>query len=110
MAAGPLPIKELADGITVALRLTPKAKRSGVAGVRDDGEGGVALRVSVTAAPEKGRANAALIRLLAREWGVAKSRISVARGATDRRKVLHIAGDPGALAAQIAAWMEGLDG
>ena len=47
------------------------------------------------------RANDAVIRLLAREWGVPKSAITIARGATERRKFLHVAGDPDSLARKL---------
>ena len=56
----------------------------------------------VTAVPEAGKANEALIKLLAKEWGVAKSSISLVAGATDRNKILHIAGDAGDLMARLS--------
>ena len=109
-APRPLPVTDGTDGVTVRLRLTPKARQNRVLGLVDDGDGGTVLRVAVTAPPEKGKANAALIALLAKEWGVAKSHINVVQGATDRRKMLHIAGDAPTLSARLTAWMEGLDG
>ena len=108
--ARPLPVTDGPDGVTVRVRLTPKAKRNHVLGLIDDSEGGTLLRVGVTAAPERGKANAALIGLLAKEWGVAKSHIRVVQGATERRKMLHIAGDTATLSAHLRAWIEGLDG
>ena len=48
---------------------------------------GSALKVRVTAIPEKGKANAALIKLLAKELGIAKGRFEVVTGPKDRRKV-----------------------
>ncbi len=48
------------------------------------------LKVSLTAAPEKGKANAALLKLLAKEWGIAKSEIEITRGAIARIKQLTI--------------------
>ena len=56
----------------------------------------------VTAVPEAGRANEALIKLLAKQWGVAKSSISLVAGATDRNKILHVAGDAGDLMARLS--------
>ncbi len=64
------------------------------------------LKISVSAAPDKGKANDAVIKLLAKEWRVPKTSISVASGATDRRKTLHIAGDPSALEARLRSWLE----
>jgi uncharacterized protein (TIGR00251 family) len=48
------------------------------------------LSVSLTATPEKGKANAALLKLLAKEWGIAKSEIEITRGAIARIKQLTI--------------------
>jgi uncharacterized protein YggU (UPF0235/DUF167 family) len=56
----------------------------------------------VTAVPEAGRANEALIKLLAKQWGVAKSSISLVAGATDRNKILHVAGDAGDLMVRLS--------
>ena len=104
--ADPSPFAPAADGVRVAVRLTPKARQDRIQGTMSDAAGGRALKAAVTAAPEGGKANAALIRLLAREWGVARTRISVAAGATDRRKVLHVSGDPAALMPRLESWMK----
>ena len=69
------------------VRVTPRAARSEIAGERD----GVLL-VRVTAAPEGGKANAAVCRLVARALGVAPSRVGVLRGAGSREKVLRLEG------------------
>lgn len=65
-------------------------------------DGTTRLRARVTAAPEKGRANAALIALLAKTWGVPKSALDVASGQSDRSKVIAVA--PTAQGA-VAAWL-----
>ena len=88
------PFKPVADGVRVAIRLTPKASRNAIAGIAEAGQGEAVLKVMVTAVPEAGKANEALIKLLAKEWGIAKSSISLVAGATDRNKILHVAGDP----------------
>jgi uncharacterized protein YggU (UPF0235/DUF167 family) len=54
--------------------------------------------------PEDGKANAALIALLAREWRVPKSSVSVVRGATDRHKTLLVAGAAEPLMRQLEQW------
>ncbi|MBC9247271.1 DUF167 domain-containing protein [Paracoccus sp. 11-3] len=69
----------------IPVRVTPKAKRNQVAMA----EGGI-LRVHVTAAPEDGKANAAVVKLLAKALGLAKSRLTLVRGATSRDKVFRI--------------------
>ena len=63
----------------------------------------------MTAVPEGGKANAAVIKLLARAWGVPKSAVSVVAGTTDRRKVLHVAGPSGDLMQRLGYWIGGLD-
>ncbi|MBP1852271.1 uncharacterized protein (TIGR00251 family) [Rhizobium halophytocola] len=52
------------------------------------------LKVRVAAAPEKGKANKALIALLAKSLKTAKSGISLISGDTSRQKILRIDGDP----------------
>jgi len=94
-----------AGGLRVRVKVTPRAGRNRVDGLAPDPEGGMALKVAVSAAPEDGKANAAVIKLLAAEWRVAKSTIEVVLGAADRRKVLHLAGDPAALRRLLADWL-----
>lgn len=86
------------------VRVTPRSRVGRIDGPREDGEGGVRLEVAVTEAPENGRANAALIALLAREWRLPKSAFAVVSGAADRRKTIGIAGDPAALMAKLRGW------
>jgi hypothetical protein len=82
--------------------LSPNASRSEIGSIaRIDGEAVLCARVC--AAPDKGKANAALTAMIADWLGVAKSSVSVARGVTNRRKTLHIAGDPQELAARLKA-------
>lgn len=78
-------LKDLAvPGTEIAVRVTPKASRNAVRA-----EGG-ALRVHVTAVPEGGKANAAVIKLLAKAIGVPKSRLVLLRGATARDKIFRL--------------------
>jgi uncharacterized protein YggU (UPF0235/DUF167 family) len=76
-----------------------------VEGLRAEADGSVALRVSVRAAPEDGKANAAIARLLAAIWEVPKTRLRLTAGATDRRKLFVLEGDPAALAARLQGWL-----
>ena len=99
------PFSAVQGGVRVAVRLTPRARRNRVDGLAGEAGGGVALKVAVTAAPEAGKANAALVELLARAWRVPKSSISVVRGATDRHKTLLVAGAPQALLDQLETWL-----
>jgi len=89
------------------LRLTPKASRNAIGGVVEDAEGAKALKAGVTAVPEKGKANAALVKMLAKEWKLPKSALTLVAGETDRRKTLEIDhGDPRALIRQLTEWVE----
>ncbi len=92
-------------GVRVRLKVRPQARRVGIDGVVPDRDG-EALAVSVTAAPEDGKANAAVITLLATALGVAKSAISVTQGAAARRKTIHVVGDSVALAATLDSWRQ----
>ena len=103
-----MPFSAVADGLQSRVRLTPKAARDRVQGVVRDADGTAALKVAVTAPPEKGKANAALIKILARAWRVPKSDLALVAGHRDRRKVLHLAGDPERLAAALAGWFAGI--
>ena len=69
------------------IRVSPKSKRDAV----DMGDDGT-IRVRVTAAPERGKANAAVIRLLAKRLGVAKSAVAITRGLSSRHKTVRVEG------------------
>jgi uncharacterized protein YggU (UPF0235/DUF167 family) len=109
-ARPPLPFTAAADGVRLAVRLTPKAAAARHIGIVEDGAGGTALKATVTAPPEAGKANEALLGLLAKTLGLRRAALSLALGATDRRKLVHIAGDPTALAAaleeRLAPWLK----
>lgn len=80
-------------GVRLAVRLTPKSSRDGVKGVELRADGAW-LTVSVRAVPENGKANAALIAVLAKWLGVAKSRLELVSGSHSRSKTVAITGDP----------------
>ena len=71
-------------GTVIAVRVTAKAARNEI--VLRDGQ----IRVSVTTAPEAGKANAAVQKLLAKALGVPKSRLTLSRGQTARDKVFSV--------------------
>src|SRR5947208_277061 len=75
-----------ADGVILLIRAHPGAKRSEIRGVHEG-----ALKVFVTAAPEKGKANKAIIAILAQRFSIAKSRVELLTGETNSRKrfLLH---------------------
>lgn len=90
-------------GVRVAVRLTPKARRDAIEGLAATADGGSEIRASVTAVPEDGKANRALVKLLSKAWGVPKSAIAIVAGATDRHKILSLAGDPAHILPRIEA-------
>jgi uncharacterized protein len=83
----------------LTIKATPKAARDEIAGLRNG-----ALLVKVTAAPEKGKANAAVIALLAKTIGVPKSAFELVSGDTDRNKVLRLASH----GEEVLTWLRGL--
>lgn len=73
--------------VRLTVHVTPKSSQNAVTGWR-----GAELAVRVTAAPEGGKANAAVERTVAEALGVAKSAVRVVRGGTARTKTLEIDG------------------
>jgi uncharacterized protein YggU (UPF0235/DUF167 family) len=86
----------------LTVRLTPSGGADRIDGRARDDAGRAFLKVRVRAAPEDGKANAALEALLAKALGVAKSKVKVARGATARLKTVEI---DGVSEAEIAAFL-----
>jgi uncharacterized protein len=95
------PVARVADGVRLAVRLAPRASAERILGLAEDAHGGVALKIAVTAAPEAGKANDALLSFLARLLGVPKRDLTLAQGVSDRRKLVHVAGDPTLLTQRI---------
>ena len=75
------------ETVRLSVRLTPRASRDEIAGFE-----GETLRVRVTAPPVAGRANRALVRLLAKRLGVPRGAVRVVTGQTSRSKIVAIAG------------------
>ncbi|KEQ51654.1 DUF167 family protein [Sphingobium chlorophenolicum] len=78
--------------LLLAVRLTPGATKEEIGGVWTDEKGAQWLSARVRAVPEKGRANAALIALLAKRLDWPRSAISLESGDTNRLKRLRIKG------------------
>ena len=98
-----LPWRLVKDGLLLSARVTPKSSRDEISGLREASDGQVSLAVKVRAQPEQGKANKAVIQLLASTLGLPKTRLSVAAGAAERNKTILIAGDAAELSAQLAA-------
>jgi uncharacterized protein YggU (UPF0235/DUF167 family) len=104
----PLPLAAAADGVRVAVRLTPRGRGDRIDGIACLADGTPVLKASVSALPEDGRANEALLRLLAQEWGLARRDLRLVAGAKSRSKSVHVAGDPAALMDRIGAALASL--
>lgn len=89
--------------LLLTVRLTPKASRDDLDGVEELSDGRTVLKARVRAVPEKGAANAALIKLLAKSLKLPKSAISLESGSTARLKTLRLEGDPNDIASRLAA-------
>ena len=89
------------NGIDVFVRLTPRSSKNEIGGVETSADGREHLAVRVRALPDKGKANAALEKLVADWLSVPRSTVSISAGATQRLKTLRVEGDPEALAARM---------
>ena len=81
------PIQETDKGVRLIVRVIPKAKRNEAAGVRAG-----RLLVKVTAAPERGAANAAVVKVLSKLWGLPASTFELVSGASSRNKTWLVHG------------------
>ena len=88
------------------MRVTPRARAARIDGLQGEADGGVRLRVAVTEAADAGRANAALLALLAKAWRLPRGTLSITSGVADRRKTVSIAGDSGSLMDRLLGWSQ----
>ncbi len=86
------------------MKAQPASRRTAVAGLVELTDGKVALKVQLTAPPLDSQANAALIALLAKRFGLAKHAVEILRGQSDRLKLLLQHGDSEGLVRQ-AKWL-----
>lgn len=100
------PFTATPNGVQVRLRVSPRAARNGCQGLHHDADGNTVLKVLVTSAPEAGRANKAVIAMLAKEWDLPKSALEIVAGNTSRNKTMVVGGDPTALMARLTHWSE----
>jgi uncharacterized protein len=82
------------DGLRLAVRLSPRARTDRLVTVAVTAGGGRVLKAVVTAPAEAGRANEALLQLLARAWRLPRRDFSIIAGSAGRNKTVRIAGDP----------------
>ena len=84
------PIRRDGADLLVDVRLTPRGGSDRLDGVKALSDGRSVVAARVRAVPEDGKANAAVVKLLAKAMGVAKSRLALLRGATARDKVFRL--------------------
>jgi uncharacterized protein len=82
-----LRLSEKDGAVTLDIAVKPRSSREGVGPVQGD-----RLCVAVNAPPVDGKANEAVVRVLAATLGVARSAVSIVRGETGRKKTVRIAG------------------
>ena len=72
----------------LALKVTPRSRMEALGSLETDAEGAVYLPIKVRAVPEDGKATAAVIALIAKQFDIPKTRLTLLRGGTSRYKVI----------------------
>ena len=96
-----------AGGIDLLVRLTPRGGADRIDGVVADASNQLRIAARVRAVPEKGAANDALVRLLAKACGVGISSVSLTGGHTGRNKTVAVRGDTETLLRRLEQSMTG---
>ena len=91
------------EALLLSLRLTPKSSRDALEGVETLSDGRSVLKARVRAVPEDGKANEALLRLLAKWLDLPIRALSLSSGASGRTKVIRIEGAAQTVAARLEA-------
>ncbi|UTW59272.1 DUF167 domain-containing protein [Kordiimonas sp. SCSIO 12603] len=92
-----MPLQLKAEGVVLHIKLTPKASKDALIRLENDADGKCYIKASVTAVPEKGKANASLVKLLSKKLGLPKTSITLIAGDQARQKTVLITGDGDAL-------------
>ena len=100
----PVAVRDTREGAKFLVRVSPRARRTAVAGVTGEGDN-TALKIALHAPPIEGRANAALIEFLSRLLKVPRSSIEVAAGAHARNKTILVRGKS---ASAVASGLSGI--
>jgi uncharacterized protein (TIGR00251 family) len=82
-----VPVKEIAGGVTFAVKVHPRARKHAITGTVGD-----ALKLALTAPPVEGRANQAVIDFFADLFAIPRSSVTIASGETSRNKIIRISG------------------
>ncbi len=87
MSDAQLDLQQSDLGVHMPVKVVPGASRSKIVGILDG-----ALKVAVAAPPEKGKANKALIKILAETLGMPKNRVSIEQGQSSQHKIVLLHG------------------
>jgi len=85
------------QGVSVALRVTPRGGRDDIEGLERRADGRTVVKVRVRAVAEGGEANRAVTALLAKALGVPRAKVRILSGTTSRLKQMAVDGDPAKL-------------
>lgn len=92
--------QEHAEGLLLRVRVSPGAKQTRLEGWETDAEGRPRLRLRISVPPQKGKANAAVLKLLAGAFGLRQNQLRLVSGESGRSKTVLIEGDAAALRAR----------
>jgi len=92
-----VPWRYSSDGISIALRVTPRGGRDDIDGIETLADGRTVIKVRVRAIADGGAANKAVTELLARALRVPKASVKILSGVTSRLKQVAVDGDPKSL-------------
>lgn len=98
------PFLASSEGVRVTVRVQPGAARSGIDGVCRLANGATVLKVRISERAQQGKANAAVVELLAKSWKRPKRDLMLLAGKGSRQKTLLIAGDAADLLPALESW------
>jgi uncharacterized protein len=91
------------EGLLVAVHVSPRARADRLGIVDRAADGRLTVTAHLAAPPADGRANEALLRLLARAWRLPRRDLAIVAGTASRNKIVRVTGDPQELRGRIAA-------
>jgi uncharacterized protein len=72
------------------IKVIPKSVKNEIVEIMEDAEGEQTIKIRIKAIPEKGKANAELIKFLSKELEVHKEKISILSGKTEQLKLIKV--------------------
>lgn len=80
----------MVSDILITIKVKPNASENRITGWETDENNHPILKISVTATPEKGKANKAVLALLSKHWKIPKTSMSIVKGETEKIKILSV--------------------